>query len=254
MSPRSAPRRRALAVAITAMALLAGACSDDDDAARPSTTTTAGRTSEPDGAPTSPTSTTEAACPSVRAPEPDDDALAADLDGDGVPDEVGSVERPGELAVSVALAAGGGAVIVLPTFASDSVGLVGPADVDGDGAAELWVQTGSGASAAILGLVRFADCQLAQVTFADGGPAEVPVGGSVGTAAGLSCETGVDPTADVTTYVAGNVGEETYEVTATEYALDGAVLTRLGSAISTVSTSDPGFARYVSFECDGLAL
>lgn len=252
MSPRSAPRCRSLAVAVAATALLAAACGDDDDAARPSITT-AGPTREPDGAPSSPTSTMEPACPSVRAPAPDD-AVEADLDGDGVPDEVGSVEQPGQLVVSVTLGAGGGAVIMLPTFGSDGVDLVGPADVDGDGAAELWVQTGSGASAAILGLVRFAGCQLVQVTFADGAPAEVPVGGSVGTSAGLSCETGVDPTADVTTYLASNVGEETYDVTATEHALEGAVLTQLGATTSTVSTSDPEFARYVSFECDGLAL
>ncbi len=254
MSPRTTSQRHALAVAVAATVLLAGACGDDD-AARPPTTT-AGRTSEPDGASPSPTSTPgpRPTCPSVRAPEPYDDAVVADLDGDGVPDEVGSVEQPGELIVSVELAAGGGAVIALPTFRSEGVALVGPADVDDDGAAEVWVRTGSGASAVILGLVRFADCQLVQVTFADGSPAEVPVGGSVGTSAGVSCETGVIPTADVTTYLASNVGEETYDVTATEHALDGAVLTQLGTTTTTVSTSDPGFGRYVGFECDGLAL
>lgn len=255
MSTPARHLRRSVAIALTALALVAGACSDDsDDDARSSTTTTEDRSSEPDdGTSSSTTSTTEPACPSAEAPD-SESTVEADVDGDGEPDEVGSAEQPGELVLHVALAAGGDAVLVLPTFGIGGTGLIGPADVDGDGAAEIWVRTGSGASASIVGLVRFTDCQLVQVRFANGDPAELPVGGSVGTSAGLSCEGRVDPAADVTTYLAGTVGEETYEVTATEYALDGAALTQLGSTTSTVTTSDPAFATYVTFSCDGLAL
>lgn len=242
-----------MAIALTALALVAGACSDDsDDDAGSSTTTTEEPTSAPeDGEST--TTTTEPACPSTQVPD-SDSRVEADVDGDGEPDEVGSVEQPGEVVLHVALAAGGDAVLVLPTFGIGGAGLIGPADVDGDGAAEIWVRTGSGASASIVGLVRFTGCQLVQVTFANGDPAELPVGGSVGTSAGLACEGSVDATADVTTYLAGTVGEETYEVTATEYALDGTALTQLGSTTSTVTTSDPAFATYVTFDCDGLSI
>lgn len=251
----SSPRhlRRALAIPLAALALVAGACSDDGDEDVGSSTTTTEESSSEPGGDTSTTTTAEPACPRAEAPD-SDTTVEADVDGDGAPDEVGSTERPGELVLHVTLAAGGDAVLVLPTFGVGGTGLIGPADVDGDGAAELWVRTGSGASAAIVGLARFADCQLVQVTFAAGGPAELPVGGSVGTSAGLSCDGSVDPTADVTTYLASNVGEETYEVTATEYALDGPALTQLGSTTSTATSNDPAFARYVSFDCDGLAL
>lgn len=257
MTVQTSRRRQALAAAFAVLALTAGACSDDggdggDDDEGAATTTGPGATeTTQDGATT--TTPTDPACPAPDAPEPED-ALSADVDGDGAADEVGILQQTGELVLRVDLAAGGRAALVLPTVGIDGSGLIGPADVDGDGAAELWVRTGSGASAAIVGLVRFVDCKLVQVNFQNGDPAELPVGGSVGTSAGLSCEGSVDPAADLTTYLAGNVGEETYEVTATEYTLDGTTLTQLGSATSTVTTSDPAFGRYVTFSCGNLAL
>lgn len=250
----STPRRRPLAIGAAALALLAGACSDGDDDTSSTTTGADRSTTTVEAEVDEATSTTgEPACP--QDPQPiDSEPISGDVDGDGQADELRSVQTPDQMTISVELAAGGGAQLGLPTFGIQGTGLVGPADMDGDGGDELWVRTGSGASAAILGLVVFADCTLVQVTYSTGDPVELPVGGSVGTSAGLTCDTSVDPEADLTSYLAGNIDEATYEVTATEYALEGTTLDQLGTTTSTVRTDDPAFGQYVTFACEGLAL
>jgi hypothetical protein len=132
-------------------------------------------------------------------------------------------------------------------------GTVGWADVDGDGSPELWVRTGAGASTALLGLVRYDDdCQPQRVTL-DGQPAELPVGGSVTNAAGVSCG-GNGEAADVTAYSATSVDGETYEVAALRLRLEDDDLVEVGVDVLTIEASDPEFPRYASFTCGSLTL
>lgn len=254
--------RRALRAALPVLLLLAacGGDGDDDDAEPAESTTTTTAPDEP-GTTAGPTPSSAASpCPAVP-PLPDSTAVdePVDLDGDGAPDALRSASPGGALVVQVELAAGGGAVVELPVFGIDGPGVVGPADVDGDGTDELWVRTGAGASASILGLVDLAGCDFLQVTFADGRPAELPVGGTVGTAAGIACEAvaldgAADPATQVTAFLASRQADDSYEVTATEYALDGTTLRELRQSTAPVAASSPDLPRYGSFGCDDLSL
>ncbi len=228
-----------------------GACSGDDDEAATTTSSSPAATSgsegsrQPDAEP----------CPDVDVPADARDVEAAegDVDGDGEPDELRSyrIGATDDWRLHVALGAGGGAQAPIVAF-GDGVGVLGGADVDGDGGDEVWVRTGAGASATIIGLVRYDACELAQVTFGAGTPADLPVGGSVGTSAGLECAAG--PDADLTAYRTTLVGGEAYEVSATEHALEGTVLVERGTTERTVRAGDVELFRYSSFSCGRLSL
>lgn len=235
---------RLAATLVLAATLLAG-CGDDDDAT-PATTTEATTTTTEPG-----TTTTRApACPAVSIPDAAEEVteLEGDADGDGTDDELRSYRVGEEWHLQVELAADGGSDLVLPTFGG-GVGLVGGADVDGDGSEEVWARTGSGASASIVGLARLVDCQLLRVTFATDELAELPVGGSVGTTSGVEC--GGD---GLTAFTATLTEGSTYEVVATSYALDGTSLVERGTETTTVEATDDEFLRYASFSCGDLSL
>ncbi|MFZ6005408.1 MAG: hypothetical protein ACOYXM_15915 [Actinomycetota bacterium] len=179
----------------------------------------------------------------------------AEVDGDGAPDTVRAyVLSDGDWHLQVTLAAGGGDDLAMATFGESTVAVLGGADVDGDGRDEIWARTGAGASATILGLATFRGCALERVVFEGGDPAELPVGGSVGTASGAECDARVDPTAHITTYVASNTGGDQYEVTATEHSLEGSVLVPRGSTTTNTSIGDDLFGRATRFSCGDLTL
>ena len=205
-----------------------------------------------------PTSTTVEApvCPAVSVPEGAEDVTEADgdADGDHEADELRSYRVGEEWHLQVELAADGGADIVIPTFGG-AAGVIGGADVDRDGTDEVWARTGSGASATIVGLARLVDCELVRVTFATGEPAELPVGGSVGTASGLTCTSDVAPSADLTAFTATYTEGTTYDVVATTYALEGTTLTEQGTSSFTVDSQDEAaFTNVTSFSCGDLVL
>ncbi len=243
---------------MTTLALILTACGGGDgDKASDRTSTTAGRSTTTHSSTSDPTTTTSAECGSVGVPKAATEVASAsgDVDGDGANDVLRSyLVGESDWHLQVALAAGGGADVAIATFSGGSVSVLGGADVDGDGADEIWARTGSGASATILGLARFASCGLTRVTFAAGDPAELPVGGSVGSASGLECASHVDPTADLTAYDASNTNDDQYEVHATEYALNGTALTQLGTRTTTATAGDDAFALATSFACHGLSL
>lgn len=234
------------------LALGTAGCGGDDPAdTSPSTSTSAASTSSSSSRPPDP------GCDPIVLPAEAANIAEAlgDVDGDRADDELRSYQLGAdEWHLQVELEAGGGADVVIPTFGDGSVVVLGGADVDGDAADELWARTGSGASATILGLARLVSCQLVRITFASGDPAELPVGGSVGTASGLSCDAHLDPASDLTAYTATNTGEATYEVTATEYALDGTVLIQGASEVTTATVGDEAFARATTFACGNLSL
>lgn len=235
---------------LAALALLSAACGGDDESAA---TTTSGP------APTTSGTTSTAAAPACpEDPIPDGSTslseTEADVDGDGDPDTVSSHLVDDEVwHLQVALTAGGSANLALSVLGSESVAVLGGADVDGDGPEEIWATTGAGASATIIGLARFADCSLTQVTFEAGTPAEFPIGGSVGTASGLECAAspgGDDP--DLTAYTATNTGDDQYDLQAIGYVLDGDVLLRGETSSTSISNQDPEFLRATGFSCGAL--
>ncbi len=242
-----------MGAAVVAGLLLSACGGNDDDEAEPTTTTAEATTTTTERATT--TSATPA-CPAVTVPADAQEvtSLDGDLDGDGTADELDSYRLGEEWHLQVALAGDGGADLVIPSFGS-TVGVLGGADVDGDGTDELWARTGSGASATIIGLVRLVDCDLVRVSFADGQPADLPVGGSVGTTSGVECAVADDEgTARVMAHLTTLTGESSYDVVTTTYVLDGTTLTATGTATTTVEASDADFPRYTSFSCGDLFL
>jgi hypothetical protein len=237
--------RRGLAVAVV-IGLALAACGDDGGDAAATSTTEVTTTTEA-------TTTTSAApaCEPVTVPAGAEELTTAegDADGDGQADELRSYRVGEEWHLQVALAADGGADLVVPTFGG-AAGVIGGADVDGDGVDEVWARTGSGASATIVGLAELVDCALVRVTFATGAPAELPVGGSVGTTSGLACTDG-----GVTAYTATLTEGTSYDVVATAYGLDAGQLVERGTSTSTVDAlDDAAFVPVTSFSCGDLLL
>ncbi|MGQ0432428.1 MAG: hypothetical protein ACT452_08485 [Microthrixaceae bacterium] len=251
---------RQLSLCLLAVAVLLAACGTSKGDGPGTTTTTTPGASTTTGAtgttgPTTSIATIQCADHPVSEEAADLQSETADLDGDGGDDTVRSY-RLGEAEwhLNVALARGGGADLRVATYDNSVVSVLGGADVDGDGADELWARTGQGASATIIGLARLVGCELARVTAPGGEPAELPVGGSVGTASGVECDARVDPTADLTTYTATNLGDDRYEVRATEHTLDGTMLVERGTHTSEATIGDSAFGRATSFSCDDLSL
>ncbi|MEO7429298.1 MAG: hypothetical protein ABIY48_07930 [Acidimicrobiales bacterium] len=247
--------RRPLLVLLVS-ALAAAACGGGRDHTTTTTSTTHRRTTT--STTTSSSSTTSrAACDRVTVPAgaTDTNEATGDVDGDRRRDTLRSYRvGAAEWHLQVSLVAGGGADVVVTTYPDDTVAVLGGADVDGDGADEVWARTGSGASATILGLARFEHCALTRVTFGGGGAAELPVGGSVGTASGLACQAHLDPTADLSAYTATNTGDDRYEVRSVEYALEGTALVQTGTETTTATAGDAAFGRATSFTCRDLSL
>ena len=242
-------------LAVLALLLLGTACGDDDDGAVPraSTTTT-------DAGPTSTTaaettSTTEVTCQPARLPDDASDVEegVGDVDGDGEVDELRSYRTADGWHVQVELTSGGGADLSTGLIDTGGFGVIGGADVDGDGADEVWARTGAGASAVVVGLARLDGCSLTRVALENGDAADFPAGGSVGTAAGLDCAA-TDPSAHLTTYTASHTGDSTYEVVVVEHRLDGNVLREVTRRTETTEVGDDLFARATSFRCGDLAL
>jgi hypothetical protein len=236
--------------------LVVGDDGDDeasDRASSPSTTAPATSTTQ------AVITTTGPSCTELDAPGDVDDRLdiTADVDGDGADDEVTSFRVPGSdtlYQLQVAFAAGGGAVTTVDGDGVVTAGVLGGADIDGDGGEELWVRTTAGASATILGIVRRDGCDLTRVSAPSGQPIALPIGGSVGSPSGIECEGDVAPEADLTTFAASSIDGVEYEVLATEHDLDGATLVELTTTAGSVSASDPDFIRYASLTCGDLRL
>lgn len=249
---RGRAARVVAAVALVALGALGAGCSDDDEAA-PETTTTSERTTTTEA---TTTTTQPPACGAVAVPPGAEELteVPGDADGDGADDTLRTYRVGEEWHLQVELAADGGADLPLPSFGG-AVGIIGGADVDGDGTDELWARTGSGASATIVGLARLVGCELVRVTFASGELAELPIGGSVGTTSGLECRDAPDDPADLIGYTATLADGTTYEVAAVRFALEGTSLVEQGTDTSTVDALDgDAFLPVTSFRCGDLVL
>lgn len=258
---RSSTRRGAGRTAAIALVAILATVACGDDAAGPATSSTATTeptttTAEPATTTTAgPTTSTASPCPAVAVP-PGASAVTeeiGDVDGDGVDDVLRSLLLDERWILQVEVAAGGGAELELGPSDQGGVGVVGGADVDGDGRAEIWVRVGSGASTVILGLVRFDECALERVVLEGGQPVELPAGGSVGATAGVECRAD-DVDADLTTFAAFHREDLRYEVTATQWSLEEAVLVERSSSTSELRSDDPDFIRATTFTCHDLTL
>jgi hypothetical protein len=234
--------------ALAALVLVAAACGDTEDTSPSTTTTTTTSTST-----TAPTTTTTAAdaCPSLTRYEatPDLTTAASDVDGDGASDQLRAFGvGGGDFVLQAELAAGGGGELAVPGDGVTAVALIGGADLDGDGRDEVWAKVGAGASATIIGLFRLDGCDLVPVTIG-GAPAELPVGGSVGTTAGVECTA-----TGILAHTASNTGGDAYEVTSTAFTLeDGALVDGTGS-VSTTTAGAPELEVASGFTCGDLVL
>jgi hypothetical protein len=244
-----------------AVVVLASVGCGDDEASPPTSSSTTSVAPTTTAAPTStseagPSTSAALPCPATVSVPGDASAVTeatGDVDGDGADDVLRTFLQGDRWILQVEVAAGGGAELELGPSDQGGMGLVGAADVDGDRRDETWVRVGSGASTVILGLVGFVDCALVRVALDRGQPVELPVGGSVGATAGIECRA-EDVDADLTTFAAFHREEQTYEVTATQWALVDQVLVERSSSTSELEADDPDFLRATSFTCHDLTL
>lgn len=249
-------RRRRLAVATVAtvavVTALLGACSDDggdDEAATTSTTaTTSSTTTTSTSAPDAVTTTTAApvVCPPAAPGTPvgEPSTIDADVDGDGTPEVVSAfLDDLGAWRLRVARPDGNVVDEPLTTAAADVARVESATDVDGNGAAELWAQVGTGASATIVGVFVVEGCDVLPVQL-DGRPAEFAVGGTVTLLQGVACQ-------GSTVVHLGATSDDgvTYTTLDLTYELRGAELVRTDERSRTLTADDPELASYSDFAC-----
>lgn len=253
-------RHSVAAFALATLALAAcGGGSDDGESTR---TTAASTTSV---APTTTIVATTISAPPACEGQPKGSGSSevversADVDGDGADDLVRTeLTDPAsdQWLLTVELAAGGGAHTEIPGDGVAAVTIVGGYDLGGDGADELWVRVGAGASATIFGIFRLDACDLERITLESGDPVELPVGGSIGSSAGVGCDT--EEGADVTSYFASLLPDEpvqpSYELSHDQYRLDGSVLVKIATVGPSEPVAEPDFEVYASFRCGDLSL
>lgn len=243
-------------VTVSVTVLLLAACSDDgEDASTDSpaaSTTTAGGDDgstttalslpqDPDAQPCGP-----------QLPEPDGDELAyhgLDLDefnAANMQDLVVVYLDDDGWHIRADLTDGRGTIVdSLTTVASDTASIEGAVDLDGDGPQEVFVVVAHGASAQIYGFYDLDGCDLEAIQFADGSPAELPVGGSVLELHGLRCEADGSLTALTATSEDG----VSYTGDQRTYALTDGILTETGATPVTLTADDPALTDYTRLAC-----
>jgi hypothetical protein len=251
-------RRGAVFVLFVAFAGLAVGCGDDGGGDAAGATSTSAPTTTAAEATTTgeATTTTAQACPPVPPLPGDVESVRGDVDGDGLDDAVAIAAQDDGPHLVVALAAGGGGELVLDAGA-DPLGdaaVNGIADVNGDGAGEIWATVGSGASTRLHGLFRLDGCAPAAVRL-DGAPAVFAVGGSVGATGGVRCDDidGNGALDEVVVLAAQSSDGQTYDTTTTGYVLgpDG-TLSQVTQQPGQVAAGDPEFAAFTTFRCGDL--
>ncbi len=256
--------------------LIAAACGD----AEPTTTATPAVTTSavPSTAapvttttPPSPTTTTVAATPTtvietttttttvppsvcpVSIPLPEGTvafaAVSGDFDGDGAPDQMQTYKAATDTwRMRITFADGGGADATIAgaeDFAPPRP--IGGFDIDSDGAEEVFITIGTGASTVLVGFFDVVDCVAMRVT-TGGSAAEFPVGASIGSVAGVACPGDGSIHRNFAQFVAADVYEGGFE----PFVLEGSVLTAFPGD-GAGFTADEAFALAI-LDCGGLTL
>jgi hypothetical protein len=265
MAGRPGSRRLVrLASPLVAVALAVGvvACGDDDDDAATTDTSAAPTTGASTTASSEPTSSTDAptTAPTTAPPTTTDGCPVADrtgtvegtatgdVDGDGTDDTIEVVHTDSdEWFLWVTFGSGEGQAMgpVVGSGAIAGAQLVGAADVQGDGPAEVFVHVGSGASAAVIGLFTVSGCEVVPITF-DGAPSGFPVGASIGAISGLQC----GPEGTIFAYAGASSDGTAYDVTWEELSLEGTELTISDSGSGAASYGDELHTAASTFHCD----
>ncbi len=157
-----------------------------------------------------------------RAPAPDD------VDGDGRSDAL-SVQAPGTLQIRYA----DGRTDTVTFDAAAEPRLLGTADADGDGRAEVFVHVGSAASNDQTSLFRYTGGELRLVTL-DGRQMWLVAGASVRHAESWACRPRLAPTAAIVQWQGQSDDGVSYRGTLDTYRFSGATLVHLGSRPLTV--------------------
>ena len=168
-------------------------------------------------------------------------AAPGDVDGDGQADTVTVTST----AVNVALSGGGSVAALLVDTDVPQVSVSGLHDVDGDGRAEVFVETARGASTSFVQLYRYDGKQLTEVTSEDG-HVRLGIGGTVTHGEGFSCP------GDGTLVVrrAETLNGTAYTIRVRTYRLTGHTLTLLGETTATAtSMEDPRVGAAFQVDC-----
>lgn len=216
------------------------------------TTTTAETTTST----TTTTTTTTTAPPTVCPVSPDLPAgtvtfavVGGDFDGDGNEDGMLTYQAGvDDWRLRIVFADGGGAdspIVEGEDFAPPRP--IGGFDIDGDGAEEVFVTVGSGASTILVGFFDVAACVAARIT-ESGVPAAFPIGASIGNSSGIYC----DGAGTVERNFAQYVADDEYEGGFAPYMLDGSMLTAFPGD-GAGFTADEAFAL-ATLACGDLTL
>jgi uncharacterized protein YceK len=179
---------------------------------------------------------TPSAVPTKRVP-----ALDKDVDGDGRADAISATA--GLLTVTLSST---GAMVTAPVHA-ESPGkppVLGTADVDRDGRAEVFVQTAQGASTTFATPYRYDGTALREVQL-DGGPARLGFGGSVTHGDGFRCLA----TGRLEVRQAESADGTNYTVRVDAYALTGASLVRKSSSSTKGGQGSPAVEASYTADC-----
>jgi len=265
-------RRSVAFVACVLVMLSAAACSKDS---KKPAAASASSSSSSSSASLAPSTTTTTAPPSAcDATPPPASAVnvthaEADFNGDGEPDTLtvygtGTVQQPSPYHLQIQLAGSlGAADNAITDAATDNnqvVKALGGADItasaglppDGSGA-EAFVQVGSGASDALVGVFQLIGCNITRLTGPQGaGPSLFPIGGSVTHLDGLRCDGTAGGVRLVQLSGTSNDGLS-YNTTETRLQVQNGALTPLGAPIvATVDASDPQLQGFSALDCQGV--
>lgn len=272
MSTLDARRRWVVIAALSTILFVSPGCGGDDGdgtdgqagatSAGPSTTSSVPVTAAVPTTTTPPTTTVRVtttagahSCPANPVPAAatmvTERPRSGDYDGDGHPDGLRLYAVGGTWHLRAEPAGGGGADVEIgPVRPGETVQPLGGADVNSDGADEVFAIVGSGASTNIVGLFVLRSCRLQRVVL-NADNATFAVGGSVGHSSALTCQT---PNLVYYEAVLVQGSDSSYTGRTTTFRLTGASLIALTSTTATVNWEDPSFARYVTSSCGGLRL
>jgi len=193
------------------------------------TTTAAATTTTTTSTTTTTTTTTTTVSPTVCPIAPPLPAgtvtfasVGGDFDGDGATDSLLTYQAgPDDWRVRIVFADGGGADSAVADgedFAPPRP--IGGFDIDGDGAEEVFLTVGAGASTVHIGFYEVASCVASRIT--EGGVAAVfPIGASIGNTSGVDCPGDGSINRNFAQYIADDI----YEGGFAPYLLEGSVLT-----------------------------
>lgn len=188
--------------------------------------------------------------PAIPADAADLTEVAVDLNVDGQLDSLQTYAVPSEDRWHIRVEFGGGGAFDEAIEGSNLVAParpIGAVDLEEDGTMEAFAVVGSGAAVLLIGLYDVDGCAITRITIG-GSPAVFPVGATVGSVSGLSCE-GVG---DLDRLFASRIGADAFEGGFEPFALVGAVLTPgFGDG---AGFTDAEAAALATFDCAGLTL